>query len=85
MASWLSLTGIWRIETSLAAPWLLSDRAVGTGVEEILTLATLLIQATRLGASIGDALREFSSDLRLEPMTRAQALAAKMPNKMLFP
>ena len=56
-----------------------------TGVEEISTFATMLVQADRFGTSIGESLRVFSDDLRHKRQTRAEEAAAKVPTKMLFP
>ena len=63
----------------------LKNLAHRTGVEEIGTFATMLIQADKFGASIGDSLRVFSDDLRHKRQMRAEELAAKVPTKMLFP
>ena len=63
----------------------LKNLAKRTGVEEIGTFATMLIQADKFGASIGDSLRVFSDDLRHKRQMRAEELAAKVPTKMLFP
>lgn len=59
--------------------------AMRTGVEEITTFATMLVQADRFGTSIGDSLRVFSEDLRHKRQIRAEEAAAKVPTKMLFP
>jgi tight adherence protein C len=63
----------------------LRNLASRTGVEEINTFATMLIQADRFGTSIGDSLRVFSDELRTKRRLRAEELAAKIPLKMLFP
>jgi tight adherence protein C len=63
----------------------LRNLALRTGVEEIGTFATMLVQADRFGTSIGDSLRVFSDDLRHKRQMRAEGLAAKVPTKMLFP
>lgn len=63
----------------------LQHLATRTGVEEIMAFATMLTQAETQGASIGDALRNFSSDLRHQRQFRAEVLAAKLPTNMLFP
>jgi tight adherence protein C len=55
------------------------------GVEELTSFATILTQADKFGASIGDSLRVFSDDLRHKRRMRAEELAAKVPTKMLFP
>jgi tight adherence protein C len=63
----------------------LRNLAVRTGVEEIGTFATMLTQADKFGTSIGESLRVFSDDLRYKRQVRAEAAAAKVPTKMLFP
>lgn len=63
----------------------LRNFALRTGVEEVNTFATMLIQADRFGTSVGDSLRVFSDDLRTKRRMRAEEVAAKIPLKLLFP
>jgi tight adherence protein C len=63
----------------------LRNLALRTGVEEVNTFATMLIQADRFGTSIGDSLRVFSEELRTKRQLRAEEMAAKIPLKLLFP
>lgn len=63
----------------------LRNLAMRTGVEEVKTFATMLVQADRFGTSIGDSLRVFSDGLRTRRRFRAEELAAKIPLKLLFP
>jgi tight adherence protein C len=63
----------------------LRNLAMRSGVEELTSFATMLTQADKFGASIGDSLRVFSDDLRHKRRMRAEELAAKIPTKMLFP
>jgi tight adherence protein C len=63
----------------------LRNLALRTGVEEVNTFATMLIQADRFGTSIGDSLRVFSDELRTKRRLRAEEIAAKIPLKLLFP
>lgn len=63
----------------------LRNLALRTGIEEIGTFATMLVQADKFGTSIGDSLRVFSEDLRQKRQVRAEELAAKVPTKMLVP
>lgn len=63
----------------------LKNLALRTGVDEVATFATLLTQADRFGASLGDSLRVFSDDLRHKREARAEEAAAKIPTKLLFP
>lgn len=63
----------------------LRNLALRTGIEEISTFATMLVQADKFGTSIGDSLRVFSEDLRQKRQVRAEEMAAKVPTKMLIP
>lgn len=63
----------------------LRNLALRTGVEEVNTFATMLIQADRFGTSIGESLRVFSDELRTKRQMRAEEAAAKIPLKLLFP
>lgn len=63
----------------------LRNLSLRTGVEELNSFATMLIQADKFGTSVGDSLRVFSEDLRHKRQIRAEELAAKVPTKMLFP
>jgi tight adherence protein C len=63
----------------------LRNLALRTGVEELTSFATMLIQADKFGTSVGESLRVFSEDLRHKRQVRAEEHAAKVPTKMLFP
>jgi tight adherence protein C len=63
----------------------LRNLALRTGVEELTSFSTMLIQADKFGTSIGESLRVFSEDLRHKRQMRAEEHAAKVPTKMLFP
>jgi tight adherence protein C len=63
----------------------LRNLAQRTGVEEVNSFATMLIQADRFGTSIADSLRVFSDELRTKRKMRAEEMAAKIPLKLLFP
>jgi tight adherence protein C len=63
----------------------LRNLSLRTGVEELNSFATMLIQADKFGTSVGDSLRVFSEDLRHKRQVRAEEHAAKVPTKMLFP
>lgn len=60
----------------------LADR---TGVVSINSFANALIQADRMGTSLGKILRIQSTQLRIERTNRAEKLANEAPVKMLFP
>lgn len=60
----------------------LADR---TGVEDLSSLATMLIQTDRFGTSIARSLRVHSDVLRQKRRQRAEESAAKTAIKMVFP
>src|SRR5207344_2946744 len=60
----------------------LADR---TGLEDIGSLATMLIQTDKFGTSIAQSLRVFSETLRTKRRQRAEEAAAKTGVKMVFP
>ena len=63
----------------------LKNLALRTGVEEIDSLATMVIQSERFGTSIGDALRVHSDSARTIRRQQAEETAAKISLKFLFP
>ena len=63
----------------------LRNLALRTNLDEINSLATLLIQSDKFGTSMADALRVYSDSFRTERYQRAEEIAAKLPVKMLFP
>lgn len=56
-----------------------------TGVEDVRTLVTLLVQSDALGTSIGQALRVHSFEMRAKRLLRAEEKAHKIPVKLSFP
>ncbi len=63
----------------------LRDMGERTGVEDIKTLAALLIQTDRLGASLSRSLRVHSDTLRTKRRQMAEEEAAKTTIKLIFP
>lgn len=63
----------------------LRNLAIRTGVEDVETLVSMLIQAERFGTSIADSLRVHSEHLRTKRRQRAEETAAKISLKLLFP
>lgn len=63
----------------------LRNLALRTGVEEVSTFSSMLIQADKFGTSVGDSLRVFSDHLRHKRQVRAEERAAKIPTKLLIP
>jgi tight adherence protein C len=60
----------------------LADR---TGVEDLGSLVTMLIQTDKFGTSVAQALRVYSETLRTKRRQRAEEAAAKTGVKMVFP
>lgn len=60
----------------------LSDR---TGVADLRSLVTMLIQTERFGTSIADSLRVHADTMRVTRQQRAEEAAAKTTIKMVFP
>jgi tight adherence protein C len=60
----------------------LADR---TDMEEIRSLASVIIQADRLGASLVKSLRVHADTIRLKRRQRAEEMAQKAGTKILFP
>jgi tight adherence protein C len=63
----------------------LRNLSLRTGVEDIDSFATMLIQAERFGTSIADSLRVLSDTLRTRRRARAEEQAAKIALKLLLP
>jgi len=60
----------------------LADR---TGVDDLGSLVTMLIQTDKFGTSVAQALRVYSETLRTKRRQRAEEAAAKTGVKMVFP
>lgn len=60
----------------------LGDR---TGVDDIISLAAMIIQTDKFGTSIARSLRVHSDSLRTERRQRAEEAAAKTTIKLIFP
>ena len=60
----------------------LADR---TGVADLRSLVTMLIQTERFGTSIADSLRVFADTMRTKRQQRAEEAAAKTTIKLVFP
>lgn len=63
----------------------LRNLAQRTDLEDLKTLVALLVQTDRFGTSIGQALRVHADSMRVNRRLRAEAMAAKLPVKLLFP
>jgi tight adherence protein C len=56
-----------------------------TGVADLRSLATMLIQTERFGTSVADSLRVHADTMRTKRQQRAEEAAAKTTIKMVFP
>jgi tight adherence protein C len=63
----------------------LKNLAMRTNIEDVNSLATLLIQTDRFGGSIAQALRVYSDTFRTKRYQKAEEKAAKIPVKLVFP
>jgi tight adherence protein C len=63
----------------------LHDLGVRTGVDDMRSLAAILIQADRFGASIAQALRVQSDSMRTRRKQIAEEKAAKTAVQLIFP
>lgn len=63
----------------------LRNLAMRTGVEDVETLVSMLIQAERFGTSIAASLRVHAEGLRTKRRQKAEETAAKISLKLLFP
>lgn len=63
----------------------LKNFAERTGLEDVQSLVSMMIQADRFGTSIAKALRVHADTLRTKRRQRAEEQAAKLSVKMLFP
>jgi tight adherence protein C len=61
------------------------DLARRTGVDELRSLATVLMQSDRMGTSIADVLRVQAQNIRTKRRQRALEATHKMPVKLVFP
>jgi tight adherence protein C len=63
----------------------LHDLGVRTGVDDVRSLAAILIQADRFGSSIAQALRVQSDSMRTRRRQIAEEKAAKTAVQLIFP
>jgi len=68
-----------------ARPEALRNLADRTGVDDLQSLVTMLIQTDKFGTSVAQALRVYSETLRTKRRQRAEEAAAKTGVKMVFP
>jgi tight adherence protein C len=63
----------------------LQDLGIRTGVEDLRSLASLLIQADKFGSSVAQALRVQSDSMRVKRQQIAEEKAAKTAVKLILP
>ena len=63
----------------------LKDLAMRTDLQDVESLATLLIQTDKFGTNVAQALRVYSDMFRTKRYQRAEEIAAKMPVKLVIP
>jgi tight adherence protein C len=66
-------------------PEALRNLADRTGVDDLSSLVTMLIQTDKFGTSVSQSLRVYSETLRTKRRQRAEEAAAKTGVKMVFP
>jgi tight adherence protein C len=84
VASELELT-LLEIRSGFTREKALRNLSLRSGVEDIDSFCTMLIQAERFGTSISDSLRVLSDTLRTRRRMRAEEQAAKIALKLLLP
>ncbi len=63
----------------------LRNLGLRTGLDDVNSLVTLLIQTDKFGTSVAQALRVHSDSMRTKRYQKAEELAMKLPVKILFP
>jgi tight adherence protein C len=63
----------------------LHNFALRTGVDDVATFVTILIQSEHFGTNVAESLRVLSDTMRDHRRIRAEEAAAKIPLKLLFP
>lgn len=63
----------------------LRNLAMRTGLEDVSSLVSLLIQTDKFGTSVAQALRVHSESMRMKRYQKAEELATKLPVKLVFP
>ncbi|MDD2904519.1 MAG: type II secretion system F family protein [Syntrophales bacterium] len=84
LAKELNLVNL-EINAGLEREQALRNLADRTGVEEVASLCSILIQSDRFGTSVATALKVQSETLRTTRRQKLEELAAKTPVKLIFP
>lgn len=80
----LHLTNV-ELRTGITRETALKNMADRTGVQSVKSLVGMMIQSEKMGTSLSQALRVHSNFLRVQRAQKAEAIAAKMPVKIMFP
>ena len=84
LAKELNLVNL-EINAGLEREQALRNLADRTGVEDVASLCSILIQSDRFGTSVATALKVQSDTLRTTRRQKLEELAAKTPVKLIFP
>jgi tight adherence protein C len=63
----------------------LRNLAMRTGVDDISSFVTMLMQTEQLGTSMAETLRVYAFEMRNRRMLRAEEMANKLPVKIVLP
>ncbi len=73
------------LRTGITRETALRNMGERTGVQSVNSLVGMMIQSEKMGTSMSQALRVHSNFLRVQRSQKAEAIAAKLPVKIMFP
>ncbi len=73
------------LRTGITREAALKNMGERTGVQSVNSLVGMMIQSEKMGTSMSQALRVHSNFLRVQRSQKAEAIAAKLPVKIMFP
>jgi tight adherence protein C len=73
------------LRTGISREMALKNMGERTGVQNVNSLVGMMVQSDKMGTSISHALRIHSAFLRTQRSQKAEAQAAKLPVKIMFP
>ncbi|MCL4502920.1 MAG: type II secretion system F family protein [Deltaproteobacteria bacterium] len=73
------------LRTGITRETALKNMGERTGVQSVKSLVGMMIQSEKMGTSMSQALRIHSNFLRVQRAQKAEAIAAKLPVKIMFP
>lgn len=74
-----------KIRVGASIPMALNQFVARSGLQELQGLISIINQSIKLGASMGDTLREYAEEFRDRRQQKAEEEAAKIGTKMIFP